>query len=191
MSVDRILATQSLDPHFLSYLRFVEPKDAEFICELRSNPDLNRHLNLSSADVAQQREWIERYKDRETSGEEYYFVICHDETDYGVVRMYDFRNNPRSFSWGSWIIKPTRPAGLVTYSAVMIYEIGFECLDFEQAHFDVRKENTGVINFHLRSGAAETGETELDRLFVFPKDRWPSFKNDCSDQIERHRCLSG
>jgi len=78
MSVDRILATPSLDPHFLSYLRFVEPKDAEFICELRSNPDLNRHLNLSSDDVAQQREWIERYKDRESSGEEYYFAICHD-----------------------------------------------------------------------------------------------------------------
>ncbi len=179
MSVERILATPSLDPKFSSYLRFVELEDAAFICELRSDPNLNRYLNPSSDDEAEQREWIKRYKDREICGEEYYFVISHNKTDYGVVRMYDFRENPRSFSWGSWIVKPTRPAGLVTYSAVMIYELGFECLGFEQAHFDVRKENTNVINFHLRSGAIETGKTELDRFFVFPKKRWHSFKKGC------------
>lgn len=191
MSVDKLLSSPALDPEFFSCFRFVEPTDAEFICKLRADPNLNQHLNPSSDDVAEQTEWIKRYKNRENNGEEYYFIINHNATDYGVVRMYDFREKPRSFSWGSWIIKPTRPAGLVTYSVVMIYELGFEFLGFEQAHFDVRKNNTNVINFHLRSGAIENGETELDQFFIFPKEVWPSFREMSSDQIKGHRFFCG
>lgn len=186
MSVQKILLSAALNPKSFSRFRFVEPKDAEFICKLRADPNLNKHINPSSDDVDKQREWIKSYKKREINGEEYYFVICHKKIDYGVVRMYDFHENSSSFSWGSWIIKPTRPAGLVTYSALMIYELGFETLGFEQAHFDVRNENINVINFHVRSGAVENGRTELDKFFIFPKEAWPSFKKNSSSQIKKH-----
>lgn len=75
---------------------------------------------------------------------------------------------PRS-AGGSWIILPTRPPGLVTFSAVLIYEMGFDCLNFAQSHFDVRLENRKVIDFHLRSGAEPTESNDLDQFFVFPR----------------------
>ncbi|UWQ31989.1 GNAT family N-acetyltransferase [Leisingera sp. M527] len=189
MSVSSLLKSPALDPNFQSYLRLVEPYDAAFVCQLRADPALNRHLSPSPNDVLEQTKWIERYKEREKHSEEYYFVISSNETDFGVIRMYDFRSNPRSFSWGSWIVKPERPAGLVTFSAVMIYEIGFDTLGFEQAHFDVRKGNSKVINFHLRSGAIEAGETDLDRLFIFPKAAWSSFREKSAGQLKSHRVL--
>ncbi|WP_291727538.1 GNAT family N-acetyltransferase [Leisingera sp. F5] len=187
MQIDRVLSSPALDQSYQSHLRLVKPSDAAFICQLRADPALNRHLSPSSSVVLDQAEWITHYKDRERRGEEYYFVISCKEVDYGVVRVYDFHDNPRSFSWGSWIIKPARPAGLVTFSAVMVYEIGFETLGFEQAHFDVRKGNSKVLNFHLRSGAVETGETEQNRLFVFPRISWPGFRQASSSQIKEHR----
>src|SRR5207249_1308816 len=102
-------------------------------------------------------------------GCEFYFVIVADRADQGVVRMYDFREieGRKSFSWGSWIIKPPRPPGLVTFSAVCIYELGFNTLAFDQSHFYVRRENTRVIEFHHRAGAKTTCEDELNLYFEF------------------------
>ena len=175
----------SMNDRFITYVRFVEPEDAEFICNLRSDPTLNQHISKNATDVEAQKAWIERYKMREAAGEEFYFVIRHQLQDYGVVRMYDFKKN--SFCWGSWIILPSRPKGLVTFSAVMVYEMGFDVLNFDQSHFDVRLENKKVIDFHLRSGAKPTKQDGIDQHFVFMNDAWPAFKARSETQIMAHR----
>lgn len=189
MSVEKLLKSPALDPKFVTCLRLIEPEDAALICELRADPNLNRHISQSQNDVAAQAEWIKKYKTREANGEEYYFIITHKGESFGAIRMYDFTSDPLSFAWGSWIIKPTRPSGLVTMSAVMIYEVGLDALGFDQAHFDVRKENTGVVNFHLRSGAIETHESEIDNFYKFPNEIWPAFREKSAQQIEAHRTL--
>lgn len=189
MSRSLLLKSPSMDDEFFTNVRFVEPDDADFICNLRADPKLNQHISKSSPDVAAQRAWIERYKQREAAGEEFYFVIQHQLKSFGVVRMYDFRGN--SFCWGSWIILPNRPAGLVTYSAVMIYEMGFDILGFEQSHFDVRLGNKNVIDFHLRSGALPTLRDEVDQHFIFQKEKWPDFKSASEAQIRSHRIFHG
>lgn len=182
-----LLKSPSMDDAFLTHVRFVVPDDAEFICKLRSDPNLNQHISKSSAAVEHQRTWIENYKEREEEGEEFYFVIRHQDKDLGVVRMYDFKEN--SFCWGSWIILPSRPSGLVTFSAVMIYEMGFDSLGFEQSHFDVRIENEKVINFHKRSGAEPTTRDNTDQFFIFPKSKWPAFRKASDVQIKMHRVV--
>ena len=189
MSRADLLAAPAMDAGFVSHVRFVEPEDAEFICRLRADPALNSHISHSSPDVVAQRHWIERYKTREAAGEEYYFVIRHRGADLGVVRIYDFQGT--SFCWGSWIILPTRPPGLVTFSAVLIYEMGFDCLGFAQSHFDVRLENRKVIDFHLRSGAEPTESNDLDQFFVFPRAIWPAFRTASAEQIAQHRLRIG
>ncbi|MEO0567748.1 MAG: GNAT family N-acetyltransferase [Pseudomonadota bacterium] len=180
-----LLNSPAMNRRFLTNVRFVESEDAQFIVDLRSNQNLNQHISKTAPDVKAQRQWILKYKEREMSGEEFYFVICHDEQDLGVVRMYDFKDG--SFCWGSWIILPSRPSGLVTFSAVMIYEMGFDALGFNQSHFDVRLENKRVIDFHLRSGAEPTKRDDVDQFFVFPKSKWPRFKENCVTQIHAHR----
>jgi RimJ/RimL family protein N-acetyltransferase len=188
---DDVLEAPALNQMFRFHFRLVEPADAAFICTLRSDPELNRHLSPSSPDVEAQRRWIESYKAREAEGCEFYFVIVADDADQGVVRMYDFReiDGRKSFCWGSWIIKPPRPPSLVTFSAICIYELGFNTLGFEQSHFDVRRENTAVTGFHHRAGAKKTGEDELNLYFEFPSNHFSGLLAASTEQIKAGRSL--
>jgi len=185
------LRSAALDGRYRTHLRLVnaDTLDAAYICALRGDETLNQHLSPSSADVAAQLKWLEAYKVREQVGEEYYFVIVSDGADHGLVRMYDFREleGRRSFCWGSWIIPPPRPPGLVTYSALLVYEIGFEALGFEQAHFDVRRENTGVVGFHERAGARRVADDEQDIFFRFSPQDYQAFRHASEAQISAHR----
>jgi RimJ/RimL family protein N-acetyltransferase len=162
----------------LAYLRLVTRDDAEFICELRSSAELSRHLSQGNFGVEAQRVWLDEYKRREENGLEYYFCIMHRSAPKGVVRLYDFRkvDGRQSFCWGSWIIQPPRPEGLVTFSAYMVYEVGFDVLNFEQSHFDVRIANEGVNKFHLRAGAERVGVDEVNNYYVFDKSKWEEFR---------------
>ena len=184
-----LLHSPSMDDEFFTHIRFLEPIDANFISNLRSDPKLNRHSDSSPIDVAIKQSWIEEYKKREAAGEEYYFVINHQTTDYGVMQMSDFHG--KSFTWGSWIVLPSRPAGLVTYSAIMMYELAFEVLGFEEAQINVPKNNTEVVNFHLTSGAIEIDETLENRRFVFSLAAWPAFRQASIQQIKGHRVFIG
>ena len=185
------LASPALDPRHRTHLRLVnaDARDAAYICALRADESLNAHLNPSSADVAAQLGWLEGYKVREAAGGEYYFVIVSDGADRGVVRMYDFRqvDGRRSFCWGSWIIPPPRTPGLVTYSALLVYEVGFGALGFEQSHFDVRQGNTGVIGFHERAGARRVSEDAQDVFFHFLPQDHEALKTASAAQIAAHR----
>lgn len=188
------LQSPALDPRHRTHLRLVnaDMADAAYICALRSDPTLNQHLSVSTAEAAEQLRWLERYKVREQAGEEYYFVIVCDGVDRGVVRMYDFREieGRRSFCWGSWIIPPPKTPGLATYSALLIYEIGFGALGFQQAHFDVRLGNRGVIAFHERAGARRVGEDDTDVFFwFFPEDHQRMRERNAS-QVEAHRVVA-
>ena len=116
-------------------------------------------------------------------------LVNADEADAGLVRMYDFceLEGRRSFCWGSWIIPPPRAPGLVTYSALLVYEVGFDTLGFEQSHFDVRQGNLGVIGFHERAGARRVSEDAQDVFFrFFPQDH-AALKAASASQIAAHR----
>ncbi|MBS0270176.1 MAG: GNAT family N-acetyltransferase [Proteobacteria bacterium] len=186
-ALDRVKDATATDPTLRTYLRLVEPDDAKFICDLRSNVTLNRHLSPSSPSVEAQKQWIEKYKTREQLGTEFYFVIVCDRKEQGVVRMYDFKSDPNSFCWGSWIILPSRPPGLVTFSAILIYDLGFDALHFDQSHFDVKKKNLNVIDFHKRAGANETGADDENLYFAMTRSGFENFRASSSQQIKQHR----
>lgn len=188
-AADAVRRADALDPKFRSHLRLIEPEDAAYVCSLRTDSSLNRYLSASAADVAAQREWIERYQAREATGGEFYFVIVSDTEDRGLIRMYDFKEigGEPSFCWGSWIIPPPRPAGLVTFSAITMYELGFDTLGFPRAHFDVVKANAGVIAFHLRAGAEPEGDDARSFHYRYTPSAYARFRADSAAQVARHR----
>lgn len=143
------------------FLREVCEDDASFILELRSDEQLGKFLSKTVSDVSKQKEWIRKYKLRLN---EYYFIICgRDGASYGTVRIYDVQGD--SFCWGSWIIKNSAPSYIAIESAFLIYEFAFKKLGFKKSHFDVRKGNDKVINFHKRLGSKVISEDELDCFF--------------------------
>lgn len=152
------------------HFRLVEESDAEFICDLRNNPDLNKHISQSTALVSEQEKWIKEYKNRELSLKEFYFIIERNDNNerIGTVRLYDFKDHPKSFCWGSWILNSNKTRYAAIESALLIYKIAFEEIEFEQSHFNVRKENTGVHNFHMRLGAKHVSGNDLDNFYIYP-----------------------
>ena len=136
--------------------RFAGTKDAKFILSLRLEPTRNQHVSSVSNDIKAQEEWLNKYKDREQDGFEFYFIIELANQPIGTIRIYDIKDN--SFCWGSWMIAPGAPPRASLLSAYMVYQIGFDALGFEQSHFDVRKKNQSVNRFHRKMGAEQVEE---------------------------------
>jgi RimJ/RimL family protein N-acetyltransferase len=71
-------------------LRTVEIDDAEFVFNMRQNPNRVKYLTKITGTIESQHEWI-KIVSRGKEGKEYYFVIeSEDGEKLGLVRMYDF-----------------------------------------------------------------------------------------------------
>ncbi len=151
------------------YFELIKPSDALFLFELRQNSNLNPFLSTVTGTVDDQTRWIEAYQIRENLGLEYYFIIKRIDNNeaIGTVRLYDFIEQPDSFSWGSWILNEHKTTSSALESMLLIYQFAFEHLNFEHAHFEVMKENLKVIQFHQKYGANFTNEDEHYLYFDF------------------------
>lgn len=149
-------------------LRLVEPTDAEYIFGLRSNPSYNAYLSEVSGTADDQRRWIESYKERESFGIEYYFVIERfDGVRCGVVRLYEI--DADTFTWGSWILDHNKPAKAALESAVLSFGAGFGGLGRSRALLDCRLGNSRALNFYRRFGMAEVRSDKQNVYFEYPK----------------------
>lgn len=168
----------------------VRVEHAAYIYSLRVDPILKRHLSGPPPSVESQAEWIRGYVEREAAGKEYYFVIERtDGTQCGTVRLYDFQyegDKPASFCWGSWILDEHKTRFSAIESALLVYEIGFNRLGFPSSHFDVRKLNTKVIDFHRKFGAELTGEDEDNVYMRLPREAFELVKPKMMLLAERH-----
>lgn len=134
--------------------------DAAFILSLRSDTIKNRFLSAVSGELADQVAWLERYS---FGDDQAYFIIEYQGEPIGTVRLYDQQGE--SFCWGSWVLQSTRPNHAAVESALIVYAYAVDHLGFQAAHFDVRKGNERVWQFHERFGAKRTAEIELDYLY--------------------------
>ena len=141
--------------------RDATPEDAAFILSLRTDEKKSRYLSTTAPDIDAQRSWLQHYA---AATDQAYFIIEYQDEPIGTVRLYDARDN--SFCWGSWILKDGRPAQAAMESALMVYAYAVDHLGFTAAHFDVRKGNERVWQFHERFGAERTKETALDYFYT-------------------------
>jgi RimJ/RimL family protein N-acetyltransferase len=150
------------------FLREVSIDDAEFIIGLRTDPEKSKHISLTSSDVDKQKNFISTYSKSKT---DFYFVICDwNWNRLGTVRIYDIRED--SFCWGSWIISKDSPKSAAIESALLIYDFSFFSLHYPKAHFDVRKENERVVDFHKRFGASIVSEDDLNYYFQYDSEAY-------------------
>lgn len=152
-------------------LRLVEIEDAEFLLALRLDPKKNKHLSFVDDDLEKQKNWLEKYKSREASGEEYYFIIeSKSDEPLGCVRVYGFIGD--SFTWGSWILREGSPPSAAIESAVKVYDFTFNNLGFSRSYFEVRKGNDSVKRFHERFGAVIVAEDETQYFFNYDFEKY-------------------
>ena len=134
--------------------------DAAFILSLRTDAEKSRYLSAVNGELAEQQAWLERYAQADDQA---YFIIEYQDAPIGTVRLYDPRGE--SFCWGSWILHSSRPSQAAMESALMVYAYAVDHLGFTAAHFDVRKGNERVWQFHERFGAVRTAESDLDYFY--------------------------
>lgn len=166
-------------------LRLVQPVDANYIYGLRNDPKYNAHLSSPPPSIEAQRAWIERYKRREASGEEYYYVIERrkDQQPCGLVRLYQIEET--CFTWGSWILDANKPPKAALESAVLSLGIGFERLGKRLALIDVRRDNTRALAFYRRLGMTETGADRTDCYFEYPAERYLADRDGLVNIVRR------
>jgi RimJ/RimL family protein N-acetyltransferase len=133
-------------------LRPITLEDAEFIVQLRSDPERTRFLHPVPLAVEAQRAYLKQYFDREN---DYYFVIeCHrDNSREGLVGIYDVDLQERAGEWGRWILRPGSLAAVE--SALRIYEAAFEHLHLEQIYSHTFLDNRSVVSFHDHCGLSQ------------------------------------
>lgn len=142
--------------------------DAEFICRLRNDKKLNKHISHTSSDVSAQEKWIKEYKDREGNNEEFYFIINRndDQSRIGSIRLYAITEDER-FCWGSWVLNENKTRTAALESALLIYKFAFNELKLRLSYFQVDRNNRKVISFHLKSGAKIVSEDDINFYFEF------------------------
>src|SRR3569833_780352 len=150
------------------FLREVSVEDAEFFFGLCFVLVLFKHISATSNDINQQINFIASYSKSDT---DFYFMICDwNWSRLGTVRIYDVRDD--SFCWGSWILSRDAPKMAVFVSALLFFVFAFFSLLFLWAHFDVRKKNVKVVDFHKRFGASIVGEDDLNYYFEYDIDAY-------------------
>ena len=157
-----------MNPKYGLYVRLVDTSDAAFILGLRQDERLSRYLSKTDASLAQQVDWIERYKERERKGEEYYFVYT-DETGnrFGVNRLYNF--DADSFEAGSWLFLQGLQTHIPILGDLAARDFGFEDLGYSSCRFEVMKGNRSVIRYHEGFHPDRVGEDE--RAYYFALSR--------------------
>ena len=134
--------------------------DAEFILQLRTDPVKGKYLSHTSSALNVQVAWLEKYENDNT---QVYFIIEDKNGErFGTIRLYD--KNEDSFCWGSWILREGRPSGFAMESALMVYYFALS-IGFNKSHFEVRKNNESVWQFHERFGAVRVAETDEDYTY--------------------------
>lgn len=154
------------------FFRDILIDDSEFIVNLRANPEKNKYISISSGDIDKQKSFISSYFKTQT---DFYFIICDWEwRRLGTIRIYDIRGN--SFCWGSWILSEEAPKSAAIESALLIYDFAFYSLHYSKSHFDVRKGNKRVIEFHKRFGASIVDEDALNYYFQYDREVYMSVR---------------
>lgn len=141
-------------------LRDAAVSDAEFILSLRIDELKSRFLSKTVPDLVKQQDWLRAYQS--SQGQAYFILESRGGEKIGTVRMYD--GNGDSFCWGSWLIVQGAPSSTAIESALIVYQYGL-LLGFRAAHFDVRKGNKSVWQFHEKFGATKVGETDKDFIY--------------------------
>jgi RimJ/RimL family protein N-acetyltransferase len=163
--------------------RNVNKADAEFILQLRTDPEKGKYLSATATDLDLQLAWLGKYA--EDNSQIYFIIEDKNGERYGTIRLYDVRGD--SFCWGSWILRDGRPSGFAMESAILVYQFALS-LGFKKSHFDVRKENVSVWQFHERFGAVRIEEQGEDYIYSISheaiENSFEKYKKYINDEME-------
>ena len=176
-------------------LRPVSNSDAAKIIELRTTNTRCQYLNTTSANVANQIDWLENYYKRP---QEYYFAIERITTNAveGFISIYNYDEHSRTAEWGRWVLSPGSQSAVE--SAWLIYRCAFDTLRLSSIYCRTIADNTAVVSFHDSCGIRNRRLLK-NHLFIneairdavehcLPAEDWPAIRETLGKISSRIAC---
>jgi RimJ/RimL family protein N-acetyltransferase len=132
-------------------LRPVRMEDAAFIVWLRNLDHVRGRVGDTSACVASQKAWLDKYFTRE--GDYYFVAETLGGIPVGTHGIYDMANG--SAEKGRQAVRPEVMAGVAT--AILATDIAFAQLGLKEVRSNTVATNTNVISLHRKSGFKQVG----------------------------------
>ena len=153
-------------------LRSVLEEDADFIVELRTNPELSQFIHETDPSVDRQRQWTRAQQQR---ADDYYLLIeDHEQRRLGTISVYNIDWESRRFEWGRWLILPGTPFHVAAESALLAYDFAFNRLELEETLFLIKTRNTAVCTYVEKALRSEVvTRDDEDTWFRFRKKGFP------------------
>lgn len=151
-------------------LRLVNINDAETIIKLRKKN--GKYLSKTNFNVADQVNWISKYKTREMQKKEFYFIIENkNKIQIGTIRIYNINYLKKIFTFGSFIVdsKLNKFRYCALEAITEIFYFAFNVLKLDICYFDCRKENKNANNFYIKFGAKMVSEDDFDFFYEYNK----------------------
>jgi Acetyltransferases, including N-acetylases of ribosomal proteins len=150
------------------YLESVSENDAQFILDIRSNPQNSKFIHKTDPSISKQRLWIRQQIDRKN---DYYFIInTHAGNKIGTTSLYNIDDVKKEAEFGRWICNGSALHSLE--SAILIYDFAFYNLNLDKVYTMTVSQNKQVVSFHRRFGSQPVGEIRAtDEDFIFYKQQ--------------------
>lgn len=160
-------------------IRPVDTGDAEFILQLRTDPQLSQLIHPTSPRLDDQLAYFERYFQR---AGDCYFIVIRSATGRreGAIALYDIDQTPGQAEWGRWIMHHDSMGA--PEAALLIYRAGFDVLGLNRIYCRTAAVNANVVAFHTACGLETNAGTALTHDFggvSYPaveqfvtRDRW-------------------
>lgn len=125
-------------------LRPIRLEDAKFVIDIRlEDRDRNQYIHKISPRLAIQKEWLQRYFEREG---DFYFVVENKITGKpeGLIGIYDLKSGRAE--WGRWVIKK---GSLATAESLdLLFKVAFNTLNLDELYCRTICENDRVVSLH-------------------------------------------
>jgi RimJ/RimL family protein N-acetyltransferase len=162
-------------------IRPVDAGDAEFMLQLRTDPQLSELIHPTSPRLDDQLAYLERHF--QTVGD-CYFIVIRSATGRreGAAALYDIDRTPGQAEWGRWIMRHDSMGA--PEAALLIYRVGFDVLGLNRIYCRTAVANTNVVAFHTACGLETNADAALTHDFggviyeaveqFVSRDRWPA-----------------
>jgi RimJ/RimL family protein N-acetyltransferase len=156
-------------------LQEVIPDDAEQMCNLRNNPQINRFLSSTETILVEdQKAWLKKNAEKHDN---FYFKILNKKTGEfcGTIALYDIEHNMAEF--GRYIC--TSPLQSIE-AEYLIIKFGFDVVFLDKIYCRTVKANQYVWNQHYKYGFKDIREEVLgprQMLHMIQEQDVNSFRN--------------
>jgi UDP-4-amino-4,6-dideoxy-N-acetyl-beta-L-altrosamine N-acetyltransferase len=137
-------------------LRDVQPEDREQILIWRNMPDVASYMyNDHQITSAEHAIW---FQSAMSDPSKQYWIIRFEETDVGLVNLYNIDRNQRRCYWAFYIADPNmRGKGIGPFVEATILRYVFDDLQFNKLCCEVLATNDSVVQLHKSFGFEQEG----------------------------------